>query len=308
MFDLVGIGNPVYDTIITPFSRTDDRILSGCSTNGCLAAKRLGFERVGLIGRIGSDFADRLHSDLNNYGITASLDSMNSETGGFHLEYDWSGDRTLEVLGVAQRITAENVPDEFLDSRFFIVGPILGEVDLDLIEYVKTSSNGKLLLDPQGLLRLVGPDGKITHRCERDRFRKILGFVDFVKPNEPESVTITDQRDHVEALRQLREMGAQLPIITLAERGSMLMDEHHLYQIPTYSTTAIDPTGAGDVYGGSFIVEYARTHDCVEAALFASAAASLMVEQVGPNFKLVPSEVERRRQSFAANLVKWDTL
>lgn len=88
----------------------------------------------------------------------------------------------------------------------------------------------------------------------------------------------------------------------------MLMDEHYLYQIPAYSTNAIDPTGAGDVYGGSFIVEYSRTHDYVEAALFASAAASLMVEQVGPNFQLVPSEVERRKQSFAVNLVKWDIL
>jgi sugar/nucleoside kinase (ribokinase family) len=305
MFDLVGIGNPVYDTIITPFSRTDDRILSGCSTNGCLAAKRLGFERVGLIGGVGSDFADRLQSDLRNYGIAASLDSTSGETGGFHLEYDRDGNRTLEVLGVAQKITAKNIPEEFLDSRFFIIGPILGEVDLSLIEYVKSSSKGKLLLDPQGLLRLVGPDGKVFHRCEKDEFRKILGLVDFVKPNEPESITITDQPDHVQALKLLRDMGAQLPIVTLAERGSMLMDERYLYQIPTYSTTAIDPTGAGDVYGGAFIVEYARTHDYVEAALFASAAASLMVEQVGPNFQIVPNEVERRKKSFASNLVRW---
>lgn len=89
---------------------------------------------------------------------------------------------------------------------------------MDLIEYVKNSSKGKLLLDPQGLLRLVGADGKVFHRCDKDQFKKILGFVDFVKPNEPESVTITDQRDHVQALKQLRDMGAQLPIITLAER------------------------------------------------------------------------------------------
>jgi len=305
MFDLVGIGNPVYDTIVTPFSRSDGRILSGCSTNGCLAAKRLGFERVGLIGTIGSDFVNRLRSDLKSYGISASLD-MSSETGGFHLEYDKDGNRTLQVLGVANQITTKNIPEEFLDCRFFIIGPILGEVDLKVIEYIKTSSRGKLLLDPQGLLRLVGADGRVFHRCDKDQFKKILGFVDFVKPNEPESITITEERDHVKALKQLRDMGAKLPMITLAERGSILMDEHCLYQIPTYNTTAIDPTGAGDVYGGSFIVEYERTHDYIEAALFASAAASLMVEQVGPDFQLLPNEVARRKSSFAAHLVKWD--
>ena len=47
MFDLVGIGNPVYDMIITPSVKTDGRVLSGCSTNACLAAKRLGLRKVG---------------------------------------------------------------------------------------------------------------------------------------------------------------------------------------------------------------------------------------------------------------------
>ena len=33
-FDLVGIGNPVYDIIVTPSVKTDGRVLSGCSTDG----------------------------------------------------------------------------------------------------------------------------------------------------------------------------------------------------------------------------------------------------------------------------------
>jgi len=50
MYDLVAIGNPVYDEIITPYVRTEGRVLSGCSTNACLAAKKLGLENVALIG------------------------------------------------------------------------------------------------------------------------------------------------------------------------------------------------------------------------------------------------------------------
>jgi sugar/nucleoside kinase (ribokinase family) len=304
MFDLVGIGNPVYDTIITPFSRTEGRVLSGCSTNGCLAAKRLGLNSVGLVGRIGSDYVDRLHADLRKYCITAELDSTDSQTAGFHLQYDRDGNRTLDVLGIAERITPKNIPDAFLDSRFFLIGPILGEVDLELIKYVKTSSDGYLFLDPQGLLRLVGDDGKILHRCDREQFKKIAELVDFVKPNEPKSVVITGHVDHVQALKELREMGVKLPIITLAERGSVLLDETQMYQVPAYPTKAIDPTGAGDVYGGSFIVEYSKSHNCVEAALFASAASSIMVEQVGPDFQLTTEEVERRKEAIQARLVK----
>jgi sugar/nucleoside kinase (ribokinase family) len=304
MFDLVGIGNPVYDSIITPFSRTDGRVLSGCSTNGCLAAKRLGLDRVGLIGSIGSDYADRLRSDLHNYGLSASLDSANSDTGGFHLEYDHRGNRTLQVLGIAERISSRNIPDEFLDTKFFLIGPILGEVDLDLVRYIRTSSKAKLFLDPQGLIRLVGEDGKIIHECDKNQFSKVLDLVDFVKPNEPESVTITGLNETVQALKRLRQMGTAFPIITLAERGSMFMLDNSVYRISAYQTTAIDPTGAGDVYGGSFIVEYLRTEDYVESALFASAASSMMVEQVGPDFKLQLNEVKRRKESIRAALVK----
>ena len=87
----------------------------------------------------------------------------------------------------------------------------------------------------------------------------------------------------------------------------MLINEMGECWIPAYKTNAIDPTGAGDVYGGSFIVEYMRTHDYVESALFASAASSLMVEQVGPDFKLDPSEVRRRRESIRTSLVMTPT-
>jgi sugar/nucleoside kinase (ribokinase family) len=303
MFDLVGIGNPVYDSIITPFSRTNGRVLSGCSINGCLAAKRLGLRHVGLIGRIGSAYADRLRSDLRNYSISASLDSANSGTGGFHLEYDQSGNRTLDVLGIAGKISSRNIPDVFLDTKFFLIGPILGEVDLDLIKYVRTSSTAKLFLDPQGLIRLVGEDGRILHRCEKDQFCKILNLVDFVKPNEPESVTITGSNDTVQALMRLQEMGTAFPIITVAERGSMFINSNTVCRISAYQTNAIDPTGAGDVYGGSFIVEYLRTQDYVESALFASAASSMMVEQVGPDFRLELNEVKRRTESIRPALV-----
>jgi len=307
MFDLVGIGNPVYDSIITPLSKTTGRVLSGCSTNSCLAAKRLGLDRVGLIGRIGDDYADRLRSDLTKYGVAASLNTVNSGTGGFHLEYDQTGNRTLQVLGIAGKIEPEDIGDEFLDARFILIGPILGEVDLGLVRFLRASSDAKLFLDPQGLIRLVREDGKIIHKCDREGFSKILDLVDFVKPNEPESVTITGSDDPMRALGLLREMGSAFPIVTLAERGSVLIREEEECWIPAYKTNAIDPTGAGDVYGGSFIVEYLRTHDYVESALLASAASSLMVEQVGPDFTLAPSEVRRRMEKIRTALVKTPT-
>ena len=302
MFDLVGIGNPVYDIIVTPETRTNGRVLSGCSTNACLAAKRLGMGKVGLIGRMGRDFADRFRQDMMNYGIEAQMENTSKQTGGFHLIYDETGDRTLDVIGVADKINRSNFPESFLESRFFLIGPILGEVDFELVEFIRSSTSAIVFLDPQGLLRIIGNDGRIVHRCERDSFERIANQVDFIKPNERESETITGKKDPVLALRQLSTMSDAVPIVTLAERGSLLLSDDELIRVPAYHTRALDPTGAGDVFAGSFITEYARTGNLTEAALFASAAASMMVEQVGPDFKMTRALVEERRSAIRERL------
>ena len=52
-------GNPVYDLILTPSSQSSGRILSGCSTNACLAFSKLGVELY-LIGNVGDDYASIL--------------------------------------------------------------------------------------------------------------------------------------------------------------------------------------------------------------------------------------------------------
>lgn len=304
MFDLVGIGNPVYDTIITPYSRTNGRVLSGCSTNACLAGKRLGLQRVGMVGCVGPDFAARISDDMKNYKLEISLNSAAGETGGFRLIYDDRGDRTLDVLGVADKIEAKNFPDEYLDANFILIGPILGEVDLNFLEFLRSSSKATIYLDPQGMIRTIGKDGRIIHECNRQTFKRVASLVDFIKPNESESETITGEKDRVQALLQLRDLGSAVPIVTLAECGSILMNGDELYRIPAFPTTAIDPTGAGDVYAGSFITEYLRTKNLMESALFASAAASIMVEQVGPDFSMSTEAVEDRRRAIRGRFVK----
>ena len=303
MFDLVGVGNPVYDSIITPLSRTDGRVLSGCSTNACLAAKKLGLGKVGIIGCVGPEYEARFRHDMISFGIEVSVDTSNSGTGGFRLVYDERGDRTLDVLGVAGKITPNSFSEEFLQSRIIIIGPILGEVDRALIEYLRSSTSSKLFLDPQGLIRTIGPDKRIIHKCDPNDFAKIAEQVDFIKPNEYESATITGETNPIQALCRLREMGVMVPIVTLAERGSLLLEGEKLHRIPAYATKAVDPTGAGDVYAGSFITHYERGGSLVEASLYASAAASIMVEQVGPGFLLTDRAVQERVNTIRDRLI-----
>src|SRR5690242_3013568 len=120
---IVAFGNPVYDYIKTPSITTGTRVLSGCSTNGCLALARLGHATT-LVGRIGADFYDRFIADTQQYGIAEAM-QLCEQTGGFGLIYDERGDRTLDVLGIAAPI--EHVPAAASEAAAIIVGPILQE-------------------------------------------------------------------------------------------------------------------------------------------------------------------------------------
>ena len=77
---IVAFGNPVYDYIKTPTVTTGKRVLSGCSTNGCLALTRLG-HTTRLVGCIGADFYDRFLADTQRFGIASTM-QLCEQTGG----------------------------------------------------------------------------------------------------------------------------------------------------------------------------------------------------------------------------------
>jgi ribokinase len=97
----------------------------------------------------------------------------------------------------------------------------------------------------------------------------------------------------------LVEWGAKLAIVTLAEKGSIITREHGQVRILAYKTLAKDPTGAGDTYAGAFITKYLQGEDIYHCGLFASAAASIKVENTGPDFIIDINEVNRRMKVLA---------
>ncbi|MFH0897237.1 MAG: PfkB family carbohydrate kinase [Candidatus Bathyarchaeota archaeon] len=298
MYDLVAIGNPVYDEIITPYVKTDGRVLSGCSTNACLAAKKLGLGRVALIGSLGKDYEATFKTHMARYGIEVPHVKVSENTGGFRLIYDNRGDRTLDVLGIADKIFPEDIPGEYLEAKVILIAPILQEVNIDLIRFLKEGSHATLFLDPQGLIREISKGGRIAETCERSLAAEFTGMVDIIKPNERESVVLTGFEDPYTSARQLVEWGARIGIITLADKGSIIRRGKGYVRIPAYRTVAKDPTGAGDTYAGAFIKKYLENESLLSCGLFASAAASIKVEHTGSDFPLTEDYVTQRAREL----------
>jgi sugar/nucleoside kinase (ribokinase family) len=296
---IVAFGNPVYDYIQTPVVTTGERVLSGCSTNGCLALARLG-HATALVGSVGYDYQERFVADMNRYGVIPYV-QLGEQTGGFSLIYNEHGERTLDILGVAAPIT--QVPAVCAEAAAIIVGPILQETSPELIEQIHAASDAPLFLDPQGLLRRIGAGGRIEHYCPAELVQ-IASLFHVIKANELEAQVITgvDPRENgAEAVRRLKALGCDIAIVTLAEAGSLIDDGERHYVIPAYATEARDPTGAGDTYMAGFIHAYLRDRaDLHTAGCFGAAAASIWIEHTGPDAPITSEEVERRAATLLA--------
>ncbi len=301
MYDLLCIGNPVYDIIETPYVKTGERVLSGCSVNAAITARRLGLTNIALVGCVGKDYEHKLLSDLARLGINKLYVKLSKETGGFKLTYSSNlRDRVLDVIGIAGKIEPSDIPLSFLEARFVLIGPILQEVDLDLIKLIKKRGVAEVFLDPQGLVRKISKHGRIEHVRNEEALREAVKLCDYVKPNEAEAAVMTGLEPE-DAVKELVKWGAKVGIVTMAERGSIVLGEGKLYRIPAFKTAALDPTGAGDVYAGAFIYSRIRGKNLLEAALFASAIASIKVEHVGPDFPITREEGERRLKILKAS-------
>jgi len=292
--DLVAIGNPVYDFISTPTTKSNRPTLSGCSTNVCFAAKRLGIKNVTLVGNVGADFSDDFHTTMRRHGISVINTGTTDRTTGFSIRNYENGERSLRLISDAGRIPVTRVWSECQDTRHLMLGPVFREIDIPEITRLIEPSRSLVFLDPQGLLRQVGKDGEVEHFCEREQFKKLVELVDFVKPNALEAQVITGLQNHVESAKKLVEWGAETAIVTLGADGSLVCDGSKCFHVPAFETVAVDPTGAGEFYAGAFLAEFSRTGDLRSACLYASAAASIMVEIPRPDFPLTDAEVRTR--------------
>ena len=297
---ITAIGNPVYDSIKTKRVISEERLLSGCSTNAALALSKLG-EEVRLIGAVGEDSVNRFVADLMRYRIEYELTPSES-TGGFALHYyDDFGNRTLDLIDRADPIGS--IPLHWYDdSKAVLIGPILGEVSFETIRDIRNQFQGLYFCDPQGLLRNADKSGRIFHH-KPDGIEEVLGLFDVVKPNELEGKVLTgiDCRDNpYKAAEIIKAWGPKIVIVTLAELGSVIYDGDRFVDIPPHPVNLVDSTGAGDTYMAGFTFEYLRTNDLRQSGCFASCVSSYMIEQIGPEFRLGENDVRKRQQTLLA--------
>lgn len=111
---------------------------------------------------------------------------------------------------------------------------------------------------------------------------KTMRFLDYFIPNEHELNDYVKGDEDVETkAKKLLEFGCKNVIVTLGEKGSVLVNKDGVNYVGAHKVKAIDTTGAGDSYIGAFAKALLDGKDTVEAMKFASYCSSLTVQKRG---------------------------
>lgn len=122
--------------------------------------------------------------------------------------------------------------------------------------------------------------------AHRDLPEELYRLSDIFCPNESETELLTDMpvgtlEEAEKAARILIERGAGTVILTLGERGSLLVTENAAEHVPVESVKAVDTTGAGDAFLGSLAFFMASGRPLTEAIKSANRIAAISVQSSG---------------------------
>lgn len=196
--------------------------------------------------------------------------------------------RDYEPLGFAGIFRKEEIPE--INTKFFVIGPIIaGEVDLELLEYVKSKYPRNLCLDIQGFMRFR-KDGRVFYSTLSQKEKKqTISNINVLKLDQTEAEILTNQKTIASAAKNLIQFGAKEILIT-HERGISIFTLTKSFFFPWKNTSSMGRTGRGDTafisYLGSRI-----TKDPEQSLKFATALTSLKLEAPGP-FNLPLYQVE----------------
>jgi len=293
LYDLVSVGHFAIDSIFLPDCKTPLVVLGGAVAYVSLAARQFD-ARVSVISKIGYDFPGAYVLRLKEGGIDLSnvMREERSETTRFELRYDQDfSHRSLRSRSRMSPIAVEEV-ERFPSASAIHIGPIAGEITNALVEKLRGCCKF-MSLDPQGLVRRFDGEGNVSIGPLIDK--RILESVDIFKSSFEEIQAVTGLSELNQTIRAVHDYGVGIVIVTLGEKGAAVSVEGTLQNVPVFKPlNLVDPTGAGDVFIGSFLAEYVHREEGFWCSCVGAAAASLVVEAVGPAYFGDREEIYRR--------------
>lgn len=200
-----------------------------------------------------------------------------------------AGDRWQYIRARAEDLSNDLIHNQCQDSQVVLLCPIADEIDPSIITELNNPIIGATI---QGWLRQWDEEGKVTAKPMN---WEALSKADFVFLSYED---ISQQQNIVEKLKSL----GNTIVITNDQMGADIYSKGHIYNLPSWPTSVIDPTGAGDTFATAFLIEYIKSGDLKTSAIMGHCAASLVIES---NNMVVDALSDRMNQRYNEYLNKF---
>jgi len=274
----------------TVFGNKFNMFPGGKGANQAVSCSRLG-SKTYFIAKFGKDeFADSLITSMgkDNVDLSYIRNDNNSSTGTALITVDNKGENEIVVISGANM---ELSPRDLEKSKnlFFEVGVVLTQLEIPLATVEKAAefasqTDSIFILNPAPARQLGA---------------EIMKRVDILTPNEIELGILTNTKiqqdsDVVNGAKLLLNQGVKNVIVTLGEKGSILVNNNVVKHFPTIEVHAVDSTAAGDTFNGCLASCLSKGMSIEESIGMSNIAAALSVTKKGAQSSM-PTDEELNR-------------
>ena len=270
--DLLAIGHVTKDLI------GDGHVVGGSVTFAALTAQALG-----LSAAVVTSCADDVDPSFAMPGTPIHI-VPSPETTTFINAYHEERRRQF-LRGVGGKIRGEDIPAAWRSAPLVVLGPLTQELGESIVDVL---TGDAMVASIQGGLRKWDESGAVSRTSWAGS--TLLPQVSAAVFSDDDSPTETEIAGWTELCPIL--------VHTQGGDGCRVYTEGAWSHVPAFPATEVDPTGAGDVFATAFLIRFRESNDPLDAAVYASCAASFCVEAVGVEGIPTRGQIEARlRQS-----------
>jgi len=249
----------------------------GKGSNQAVATARLGATSY-FVGIIGDDKLGEIATDLYaaegvNTQFLLKTNAMATGVGFIILNQAGQNGIILDMSAnqLMDRAFVDKAEGQIAQSG--IVMSVLEIPPAAAIRAMELGHNHKVrtLLNPAPAARLVD---------------SVFQYIDYITPNESELRILNglppdDPTPTLELAERLQLRGAKNVIVTMGEKGALVLSNGTVTQIPGLTVDVIDTTGAGDAFSSGLAVALVEGKDLLAAVRFANCAGALACTKLG---------------------------